>query len=171
MDARALGQRAQTLATAVPFFTRVVSLAALVPSLLVAVAGLSSTARARLLSRVCVSAPAALARLQLWRLATYPFFHSGLFQALLNLVAFVPLCGALERREGTVRAAAALGVLHAAQTALYLAASAVLSTLGFARLGKNPLALCPSGLGGSVFALLALEVHFASERGRVRPLA
>jgi membrane associated rhomboid family serine protease len=105
--------------------------------------------------------------LQLWRLVLYPFFHHSLLQVLLNLIAFVPLCAALERREGTLRAAAAVGALSLLQTALYLLPSALFAFLGGRRAARNH---CATGLGGHVFGLLALEVHVASDRGRVRPL-
>jgi len=168
MDARLLGQRALGVASAVPLLTRLLLALTLIPPVLITLAGLSPSAAARrVLARVCLSASPALGHLQLWRLVLYPFFHHSLLQVLLNLIAFVPLCAALERREGTLRAAAAIGALSLLQTALYLLPSALFAFLGGRRAARNH---CATGLGGHVFGLLALEVHVASDRGRVRPL-
>lgn len=99
--------------------------------------------------------PSNLWAFELSRLTTYPLAHVGLLHILLNMAAFVPLCGRFEQRHGTLRTLAMfLGPFESVPGILYCLLDGPIL--------RHDTSIV--GCSGWVFTLLAIESTLSPDK-------
>ena len=101
----------------------------------------------------------------MYRPFTSVIFHGGLIHIALNMLAFVPLGGALERQLGSVRFAHLLLLFATTNGAIHAGVSYAVAILPIMQL-QRLVYECSIGFSGIIFSLIVVETHTSNVQNR-----
>lgn len=108
------------------------------------------------LGAVCLLPASVVARLQIYRIATAPFFHGGFFHILFNIIAWMIVARDYEKYSGTLASLYTIFVLLIPLMAvLHCGAAYLIDAIA----GTSARLECAVGISGVLFALLVINVE------------
>lgn len=111
------------------------------------------------LAAVCLQPAKVLTSLQIYRIVTAPFFHSGLVHVLINMIAWMMIARDFEKTTGTFAALYTIFILLIPLMAMLHSCAAFLID---ALAGTSTRYECAVGISGLLFALLVVNVELSA---------
>eukprot|EP00897_Mesotaenium_endlicherianum_P003942 jgi/Mesen1/3576/ME000002S05143 len=154
-----LGTRINQWWAAIPFVTSCIFIGCVAIYAFDLLAGYDS------FGEVCMAPSLFIGQWQVYRLFTSILFHGGILHLVFNMMAYVPMGGALERQLGSVRYLYLL-LLFAILNAIIMSSVAYAAEVNPILRYSKFLYECSIGFSGVIFALIVAETHTSGVQSR-----